>query len=71
LREFLSWAARESGRTVTFDTQATEQAASTIKLRGSIEGLDIDTALAAVLSTTPLQRIKTNDESIHIARTSD
>jgi len=71
LQEFLTWAARETGHKVSFDTPATEQAASAIKLRGSIEGLDIETALTAVLSTTPLKRVKADDESIHIVAVRD
>ena len=41
-----------------------------VKLRGSIAGLDPDTALSAVLSTTQLRRYQTNDE-IGIALATD
>jgi len=40
-------------------------------LRGSIAGLDPDTALSAVLSTTQLHRYQTKDELIGIALAAD
>lgn len=66
LNDFLTWAARETGRKLTFHSPQAQQAAA-VKLRGSIEGLDVETAMTAVLSTTQLQRVKTDDESITIA----
>lgn len=67
LSDFLTWAARQSGKKLTYDSPLTQQAASKVKLRGSVEGLDVNTALTAVLSTTRFQRTQTNDESIHIS----
>jgi len=66
LGDFLSWVARETGRKLTFDSEVAQLAAANVKLRGSIEGLDLDTALSAVLSTTQFRRVKTDDESIRI-----
>lgn len=55
LATFLQWIARETGRHVVYSTPQAEAAASTVRLRGSIAGLDADSALAAVLSTTQLR----------------
>jgi hypothetical protein len=71
LDAFLHWAARETGRKLTYVDTAAQTAAERVKLRGSIAGLSPDVALAAVLSTTQLRRIETNDELISIALTAD
>ena len=55
LSEFLSWAARETGREVVFATAESEAEASRVMLSGSIEGLTPAAALTAVLSTTSLR----------------
>jgi ferric-dicitrate binding protein FerR (iron transport regulator) len=67
LAVFLEWVARETGRKVEYASSAAQSAASVLKLRGSIAGLDPDTALNAVLSTTQLHRYQTKDELIGIA----
>ena len=67
----LDWVARETGRKVVYASNAAQSAASELKLRGSIAGLDPDTALNAVLSTTQLRRYQTKDELIGIALASD
>jgi len=67
LLEFLRWSAREMGRELVFDSAEARQAAAVVKLRGTIEGLDMSTALTAVLSTTKLQRDQSEDDSLHIA----
>jgi FecR-like protein len=67
LAVFLEWVARETGRKVEYASSAARSAASGLKLRGSITGLDPDTALNAVLSTTQLHRYQTKDELIGIA----
>ncbi|HKQ12971.1 MAG TPA: FecR family protein [Steroidobacteraceae bacterium] len=67
LAVFLEWVARETGRKVEYASSEAQSAASQVKLRGSIAGLDPDTALNAVLSTTQLHRYQTKDELIGIA----
>jgi ferric-dicitrate binding protein FerR (iron transport regulator) len=71
LGDFLSWAARETGRTLSFENAGVERAAAQLKLRGSIEGLDVNTALTAVLSTTQFKLTKDNAESMHVSLASD
>lgn len=66
LAAFLQWIARETGRHLVYSTPEAEAAASEVKLRGSIEGLDADAALAAVLSTTQFRRYQTDAAEIGI-----
>jgi ferric-dicitrate binding protein FerR (iron transport regulator) len=66
LSSFLQWIARETGRRVVYSSPQAEAAAGEVKLRGSISGLDADSALAAVLSTTQLRRYRTPAEEIGI-----
>ncbi|HEY0940403.1 MAG TPA: FecR family protein [Steroidobacter sp.] len=66
LSDFLQWIARETGRHVTYSTPQAEAAAASVKLRGSIAGLDPDAALAAVLSTTQFRRYQTDASEIGI-----
>lgn len=54
LLEFLEWIARERGWRLEFASPATRDQASTIIVSGSIEGLTLDQALAAVLGTCRL-----------------
>ena len=53
--EFLSWAGRETGRKVVYSSPAVERQARSVTLRGTVEGLAPDQAVAAVLSTTSLR----------------
>jgi ferric-dicitrate binding protein FerR (iron transport regulator) len=53
--DFLSWAARETGRSVEYSSPEVARQARGIVLRGSITGLTPDQAVGAVLSTTPLR----------------
>jgi len=71
LAVFLDWVARETGRKVVYASSAAQSAANELKLRGSILGLDPDTALDAVLSTTHLHRYQTKDELIGITLASE
>ena len=71
LAAFLDWVSRETGRKVVYASAAAQSAASDLKLRGSIAGLDPETALGAVLSTTQLRRYDTEDELIGIALAGD
>lgn len=66
LSSFLNWVARETGRKVIYSSAEARSTAAELKLRGSIAGLDPDTALAAVLSTTQLRRYQTKAEFIGI-----
>lgn len=50
-RDFLEWISRERGWTLRFADERTRRSAAEIVLRGSIEGLTLDEALAAVLPT--------------------
>lgn len=68
---FVDWVARETGRKIVYASGDAQRAASELTLRGSIAGLDPDTALNAVLSTTQLRRYETKDELIGIALASD
>lgn len=52
LIQFLRWAGRETGRQISFASSACEKEAAQVVLRGSIEGLTPERALAAVLATT-------------------
>jgi ferric-dicitrate binding protein FerR (iron transport regulator) len=54
LAGFLHWVARETGREVVYSTPASEAEAARVILRGSVEGLTPERALAAVLATTQL-----------------
>lgn len=54
LTDFLAWVCRETGRELAFASPATEAAAQSIILRGSVAGLSPDDALAAVMATTNL-----------------
>jgi ferric-dicitrate binding protein FerR (iron transport regulator) len=67
LAAFLAWVSRQTGRPVVFESAQAQSAAAGVVLRGSIEGLDPDTALSVVLSTTRLHRYPTADDSIGIA----
>jgi hypothetical protein len=66
LSAFLNWAARETGRKLVYRDSQAQALADSVRLRGTIEGLDAETALAAVLPTTSLRRYETKDESIEI-----
>jgi len=68
---FAEWVARETGRKVVYASNDAQRTANQVTLRGSIAGLDPDTALSAVLSTTQLRRYETKDELIGIALASD
>jgi hypothetical protein len=51
---FLDWVAREGGWTIRFADEALRRAASSIVLRGSIDGLTPEQALEAILPTCGL-----------------
>jgi hypothetical protein len=60
--EFLSWAGRETGRTVVYASPDAERRARNVTLRGTVEGLAPEQAVAAVLSTTSLRPIVDGDQ---------
>ncbi|HEY5756882.1 MAG TPA: FecR family protein [Steroidobacter sp.] len=66
LAVFLQWIARETGRHLVYSTPQAEATAGTVKLRGSIAGLDADVALSTVLATTQFRRYQTNANEIGI-----
>lgn len=69
LASFLAWVARETGRELVYQSPEARVAATGIKLHGSIRGLDLDTALAAVLSTTQLRQYSAGADRIGIMLT--
>lgn len=68
LHDFLSWFSRETGRQVAFASPEAAQAARATILRGSIEGLEPQAALTAVLATTELISVEDQDGRIVIQR---
>jgi hypothetical protein len=54
LAEFLAWVEAESGRRIRFSDPAIERSAPTTVVYGVIDGLEVDEALAVVLSTCGL-----------------
>lgn len=69
LAEFLEWAARETGRTVSYASAEDRRAAEEVRLHGAIDDLDPDTALSVVLSTTEFIRYESVDQVIGVQRT--
>ena len=55
LSEFLQWAARETGRQVSFLDEPARALAERTRLHGSIQGLSVTQALETVLATTSLR----------------
>jgi hypothetical protein len=55
LSDFVQWAARESGRQVSFLDEHARAVAERTRLHGSIRGLSVTQALEAVFATTSLQ----------------
>jgi ferric-dicitrate binding protein FerR (iron transport regulator) len=53
--EFLTWAGRETGRTVEYASPQVARQARGVTLNGTVEGLPPERALAAVLATTSLE----------------
>jgi ferric-dicitrate binding protein FerR (iron transport regulator) len=55
LLEFLSWAARETGRTLILVDDAARQQAAAIRMHGTVRGLTTIEALSAVMAATSLR----------------
>jgi ferric-dicitrate binding protein FerR (iron transport regulator) len=69
LSDFLDWMGRETGKRIVYASPQALQVAQGVVLRGSIGGLDPESALAAVLSTTDLRRFATQDDSVGLELT--
>lgn len=54
---FLAWAGRETGRQIVYASPEAEARARSVTLRGTVEGLTPDEAVAAVLATTTLDPV--------------
>lgn len=54
VEEFLVWAARQTGRTLVYESSDAAQQAHSVTLSGTVAGLTPDEAVQAVLSTTSL-----------------
>ena len=65
VEEFLTWASRETGRSIVYSSPAAERQARSVTLRGTVEGLAPDLAVSAVLATTSLRPV-VGDEQITI-----
>jgi hypothetical protein len=68
--EFLSWAGRETGRTVEYASPEVARQARSVTLNGTVEGLPPEGALAAVLATTSLEPTVADDR-IRIVKRGD
>lgn len=66
LIEFLQWAARETGRRLSFGDDRAREAAERIRLHGSITGMPPSDALKAILATTSL-RYDLEDDLIRVS----
>jgi ferric-dicitrate binding protein FerR (iron transport regulator) len=66
LSDFLDWVARETGKRIVYASPRALEVARGVVLRGSIGGLDPESAVSPVLSTTDLRRFATQDDSIGI-----
>jgi ferric-dicitrate binding protein FerR (iron transport regulator) len=53
LDAFLTWAARESGRQLVYDSAAAAHTAEELQLKGSVAGMEPEAAVAAVMATAP------------------
>jgi ferric-dicitrate binding protein FerR (iron transport regulator) len=68
LARFLSWYARETGHVITFADSQVQKSAEQMMLRGSIEGLDPEAALDAVLATTNLMVQEQDDGTLTLVQ---
>lgn len=66
LSAFLAWIAHETGESVSFRSEAAEQAAKGTILHGSITGLTPRASLAVVLSTTDFHQVDSEPGAIVI-----
>jgi transmembrane sensor len=66
LDEFLTWAARQTGRKLVYASRAAADMAGSVRLKGSVAGLPPDAAVQAVLATTPSLQVKMADSQIRV-----
>jgi ferric-dicitrate binding protein FerR (iron transport regulator) len=71
LDEFLTWAARETGRTLVYESPAAAREAESIQLKGAVTGLGPDAAIAAVLTTTPSLQAELGESQLRLHRSAD
>lgn len=67
LADFLTWVARETGRSLNYATPDVQRLSQQLRLRGSIENLNPDQALTAVLATTDFH-LTADDSSIAVRK---
>jgi len=65
VEDFLTWAGRETGRSIVYSSPVAEHQARSVTLSGTVEGLAPDLAVTAVLATTSLRPV-VEDEQITI-----
>jgi ferric-dicitrate binding protein FerR (iron transport regulator) len=66
LDEFLTWAARQTGRQLVYGSAEAARAAESTELRGAIAGLAPEAAVAAVMATTPALQHRFADGQLRI-----
>jgi hypothetical protein len=68
LDEFLTWAARETGRRLVYASRDAANEAEATRLSGSVSGLNPDAAITAVLATAPSLRCELGDTQLVVER---
>jgi ferric-dicitrate binding protein FerR (iron transport regulator) len=66
LDAFLAWAARETGRQLVYGSPAVARTAEELQLKGSVAGMSPETAVAAVMTTTPSLRHRYSGAQLRI-----
>jgi ferric-dicitrate binding protein FerR (iron transport regulator) len=71
LDEYLTWSARETGRRLVYASSAAAREAETTHLKGSVDGMNPDAALLAVVATAPSLRLSLTVDQLRIERAPD
>jgi ferric-dicitrate binding protein FerR (iron transport regulator) len=66
LDEFLTWAARQTGRKLVYTSHAAADLARSVRLKGSVTGLAPDAAVRAVGATTPSLHVDLSEVQIRV-----
>ena len=66
LDEFLTWAARQTGRRLVYASRTAANEAESVRLKGSVAGLAPDAAVLAVGATTPSLRIVRGESELRV-----
>jgi ferric-dicitrate binding protein FerR (iron transport regulator) len=66
LDEFLTWAARQTGRQLVYTSRAAADVAESVRLKGSVAGLAPDAAVQAVMATTPSLHVTLAESQIRV-----